>query len=80
VAAHRFEAEERDAGLLADALAKVLDQQCGWYTDFRTPEETFVVFSGRVFRYPRGDSRGRAEATAYGRSVGVPGHQLDWPV
>ena len=75
-----FEAEEPDAGLLADALAKVLDRQYGWYTDFRTPDETFVVYSGRVFRYPRGDSPGRAEAMAYGRSVGVPEHQLDWPV
>ena len=75
-----FEAEEPDAGLLADALAKVLDRQYGWYTDFRTPDETFVVYSGRVFRHPRGDSTGRAEATAYGRSVGVPDHQLDWPV
>ena len=75
-----FEAEEPDAGLLAGALAKVLDRQYGWYTDFRTPDETFVVYSGRVFRYPRGDSPGRAEARAYGRSVGVPDHQLDWPV
>jgi hypothetical protein len=75
-----FEAEDSDASLLAHALAKVLDRQCGWYTDFRTPDETFVVYSGRVFRYPRGDSSGRAEAVAYGRSVGVPEHQLDWPV
>jgi hypothetical protein len=36
--------------------------------------------SGRVFRYPRGDSAGRAQAAAYGRSVGVPENQLDWPV
>ena len=75
-----FEAEEQEAGVLADALAEVLDRRHGWYTDFRTPEETFVVYSGRVFRHPRGDSTGRAEATAYGRSVGVPDHQLDWPV
>jgi hypothetical protein len=75
-----FEAEERDAEDLADALATVLDQQDGWYADFRTPDETFVVYSGRVFRYPRGDGPGRAEAAAYGRSVGVPEDQLDWPV
>ena len=75
-----FEAEEPDAGVLADALAKALDQRHGWYTDFRTPDETFVVYSGRVFRYPRGDSSGRAEAAAYGRSASVPEHQLDWPV
>src|SRR5262245_13259183 len=75
-----FEADEQDAGILADALAKVLEQQHGWYADFRTPDETFVVYSGRVFRYDRGDSLGRAEAAAYGRSVGVPEHELDWPV
>jgi hypothetical protein len=74
-----FEAEEHDAGILARALADALDQQYGWYTDFRTPDETFVVYSGRVFRYSRGDDAGRAEAAAYGRSLGVPENQLDWP-
>lgn len=75
-----FEADEQDAGGLADALAKVLEREHGWYVDFRTPEETFVVYSGKAFRYPRGDSAGRAEAEEYGRSVGVPEDQLDWPV
>lgn len=75
-----FEADEPDAGPLADALAKVLDREHGWYADFRSPDETFVVYAGRVFRYPRGDGAGRAEAMAYGRSMGVPEDQLDWPV
>jgi hypothetical protein len=75
-----FEADESQTVVLADALANVLERAGGWYTDFRTPKETFVVYSGRVFRYPRGDSAGRAEAAAYGRSVGVPEAQLDWPV
>jgi hypothetical protein len=75
-----FEADESQAAVLADALADVLERSGGWYTDFRTPDETFVVYAGRVFRYPRGDSAGRAEAAAYGRSVGVPDNQLDWPV
>jgi hypothetical protein len=37
------------------------------------------VFSGRVFRYPRGDLAVPAKAEEYGRSVGVPEAQLDWP-
>ncbi len=28
----------------------------------------------------RGDAAGRAEAASYGRSVGVPEDQLDWPI
>lgn len=75
-----FEAEEQDGGALADALAGAMEERDGWYADFRTPEETFVVYSGKVFRYRRGDSAGRAEAEAYGRSKGVPENELDWPV
>ena len=74
-----FEADDADAARLADALSGVLETALGWYCDFRTDEETFVVFSGRIFRYPRGDRAGRSEAAEYGRSVGVPEAQLDWP-
>ncbi len=74
-----FEAADDDADRLATDLEGVLDPDGGWYCDFRNGAECFVVFSGRTFRYPRGDSTGRAEATAYGRSVGVPEEQLDWP-
>jgi hypothetical protein len=75
-----FEAAEADAEVLAGSLAAVLAEEGGWYTDFRTPAETFVVYAGRVFRYPRGQAEGRTEAAAYGRSKGVPEVQLDWPV
>ncbi|MFD9390499.1 hypothetical protein ACFWBB_07080 [Streptomyces sp. NPDC060000] len=34
--------------------------------------------AGKVFRRRRGDEAGRAEAVAYGRSLGTPVHQLDW--
>jgi hypothetical protein len=74
-----FEVGDDDAPRVAEAFASVLSRP-GWYVDFRSPTETFVVFSGQVFRYPRGDAAGRAQAQAHGRSVGVPERQLDWPV
>jgi len=74
-----FEADEAQAGELALAFAGALDQP-GWYVDFRSPAETFVVFPGRTFRYPRGDEAGRADAQAYGRRLAIPEPQLDWPV
>jgi hypothetical protein len=55
-----------------------LDRSNGWYADFSVGDERVVVFAGQVFRYRRGDKAGRAEAVAYGRSVGTPEHQLDW--
>jgi hypothetical protein len=74
-----FEVDDQAVTDLVTALSGSLDPAGGWYCDFRTAEETFVVFAGRAFRYPRGDSTGRAEAETYGRSVGVPEPQLDWP-
>jgi hypothetical protein len=37
-----------------------------------------MVFAGRIFGYPRGDTGSRVAAEAYARSVGVPESQLDW--
>jgi hypothetical protein len=74
-----FEAADTDAARLAEALQGVLEPAGGWYCDFRTDDETFVVFANRAFQYPRGDRSGRAEVEDYGRSVGVPEAQLDWP-
>lgn len=73
-----WETDDGDVGALADALAGALSPQLGWYADFVAGPERVVVFAGKVFRYRRGDKAGRAEAVAYGRSVGTPEHQLDW--
>ena len=74
-----FEADEARAENLAHMLASALDEP-GWYADFFSPHETFVVFPGRVFRYERGDEGARAEAAKHGRSLNIPEAQLDWPV
>lgn len=74
-----FTVEDQVLADLVEALSRSLDPAGGWYCDFRTAKETFVVFAGKPFRYVRGDVQGRGEAEAYGRSVGVPEAQLDWP-
>jgi hypothetical protein len=74
-----FEADQADATELAQAFADVLDQP-GWYADFASPAERFIVFPGRIFRYPRDDQPARAQAQAYGRTLAIPEPQLDWTV
>jgi hypothetical protein len=74
-----FEADDATAGPLAESLARSLLAEGGWYADFRAGDDHVVVFAGKVFRYQRGDQNGRAEAMDYGRTMGVPEHQLDWP-
>jgi hypothetical protein len=69
------------AASISDALATELADSLlspGWYANWNGDTEATVVFPGKVFRYPRGDQAGRAEAQAHGRSVGVPEPQLDW--
>jgi hypothetical protein len=72
-----FGTEDEDLERLAEALAESLED-VGWYADFHTEKETFVVFSGRVFRYASGDSVARAKAESYARERGVPDTQIDW--
>lgn len=72
-----FEAAASVSDALASELAGSLLSP-GWYANWNSSTEATVVFPGKVFRYPRGDQAGRAEAQAHGRSVGVPEPQLDW--
>ena len=74
-----FEADETVADDLARAFAGALDEP-GWYVNFQSPAQAFVVYPGKIFRYPRGDGEGRAEAQAYGRRLAIPEPQLDWTV
>ena len=74
-----FKASDDLAAELADALAGLLLAEGGWYADFATGDEHVVVFAHRIFRYRRGDQAGRARAMDYGRAMGVPENQLDWP-
>ena len=53
-----FQAPAERAEHLADVLSRILDRQGGWYCDFHSESESFVVFSDRVFRYPRRSSGG----------------------
>ncbi|WP_229841719.1 hypothetical protein [Streptomyces brasiliensis] len=73
-----FAAEENDAEDLAEQMAANLAPTGGWYVNYNTATEAFVVFPGRVFRYPRGQAEGRREAQDHGRSIGIPEPQLDW--
>ncbi|WP_329599801.1 hypothetical protein OIE43_41420 [Streptomyces pseudovenezuelae] len=73
-----FAAEEGDAEPLAEQLSACLAPTGGWYVNYNTMAEAFVVFAGKVFRYPRGQVEGRRRAQDYARSIGIPEPQLDW--
>ena len=74
-----FHGSADQAAVLADRLENALQPSGGWYCDFHTEAETFVVFADATFRYPRGDQQDWSNAAAHARSVGVRRSQLDWP-
>jgi hypothetical protein len=71
-----FEGEESQADASAGTLSQALRPD--WYCNMVTERHSYVVFGGRVFKYPRGDPQARAEAQAHGKLMGIPEKQLDW--
>lgn len=73
-----FEVPRSRADELAEALSHALLAEGGWYADFGVEDDHIVVFANKVSRYKKGDHNARKEVVAYGLSIGVPAHQLDW--
>ncbi len=72
-----FRSDSADPDLLAETLAGALDSP-GWYANFDSDGQVYVVFPGKVFRYSRDDDARHESALAYARTVGVPPEQCDW--
>ena len=71
-----FKGDEFRVELVAEALSHTLKDR--WYANMSAGDTEFVVFRGRVFEHEKGDRVGAASAVEYGRSQGIPEHQLDW--
>ncbi len=71
-----FEVEDHQAELIAEKLSQALKPQ--WYINASTVAHVYVIFPNKVFKYRKGNSIQRADVKQYGRSIGIPEHQLDW--
>jgi hypothetical protein len=71
-----FEGASDRAGEVAEAMSQVMRPE--WYANFSTETHVYVIFEDRVFKYPKGDEKARAEVEAYAISVGIPESQVDW--
>ena len=71
-----IEVEENQADNLADKLSKALDQEHGWYIDYRNDKYHFVIFKNKVFKIDRSKKSDYDEMIKYGLSVGTPDYQL----
>lgn len=71
-----FEGEAAEVNEIVDALSRAVKPR--WYANVSARGTEYVVFRDRVFEHAKGDRVGAKPAVDYGRSVGIPEHQLDW--
>lgn len=77
---HDVEIPEGAAALVAESISKLIisDQQGSWYADFKNDTHHYIVFRSRVFYVDRKSQPEYDEAKAYGISLGIPEHQVDF--
>lgn len=49
-----------------------------WYANLSDSTTEYVIFHRKIFSYAKRESDKKQEARNYGKSIGVPEHQLDW--
>jgi hypothetical protein len=74
---HDILADEEIIPELSESLA-----DGAWYIHLWKPgkDEVKVIFKNKVFDIKFSDKSSWAEAVAYGKSIGIPDEQLDFPI
>lgn len=65
---------------IASELSKSLDPEHAWYANFDNGEDYFVIFRNAIFPWQKGDQEAVERVKRYGRQLGIPEYQLDFPV
>lgn len=52
----------------------------GWYMHFWRDDEVIAIFKDKTFKFKYSDKSTWEPAIEYGRSVGIPAEQLDFPI
>ena len=68
------------AETLANELSRSLDtsHSGSWYVDFKTNDQHYVIYPGKVFLIDRTDAEQYRRATQYGIGLGIPEQQVDF--
>jgi hypothetical protein len=77
---HTVTIPDEKAVYIAERLSKSLNREHGgsWYADFKNDTTHYIIFRNKVFSIDRSKPQQYEMAAAYGKSLGIPEHQLDW--
>lgn len=77
---HTIEIAEDKIGDVCDKISKSIDRghANAWYADFDDENFHYIVFFDKVFKINKMNKDEYAAVLEYGRSLGIPEHQLDF--
>ncbi len=77
---HTVEIEEEGADKWAEWLSSHIDNSHDhpWYVDYKNDKFHYVIYPGKIFKIDRTNAEENHKAQEYGKSKGIPPHQLDW--
>lgn len=76
---HIVEIVENKIESIVPLLSKSIDgsrKNGGWYTDLKSDDWHYIIFSGKVFKVDRSSGEQYEQAKEYGMSIGIPEYQL----
>ena len=71
-----FEGDRDKMDGVAEQFSCVLKPK--WYLNMSDKKYEIVIFSEKIFKYFKKDTEKKNEAIQYGKTIGIPPHQLDW--
>jgi hypothetical protein len=71
-----IEGSEENIEQVSKKISKVMLKR--WYANLSNDLTEFVIFHNKIFKHKRGDKEDAQKAIKYGKSIGIPEHQLDW--
>ena len=77
---HTVEIEEVALEKIAEKICRSFDSthSHSWYADFDDGKEHYIIFPNRIFKVDMKSQKQYDEAKAYGLSLGIPPHQVDF--
>lgn len=75
---HTIEIPEENSRQIAEEISHILDPDHSWYADFRNNRYHYIIFRHKVFCVDRTRPEEYKTVKEYGRSLGIPEHQLDF--
>ena len=71
-----IEGIEENIEQVAKKISKVILPK--WYANLSDNSTEFVIFHNKIFKHKKSNKEDAKEAIEYGKSIGIPEHQLDW--